>query len=98
MWMSEISASRIKAEIRERLNANIKVDGGKEIHHNIRAVTKGGGLGISPEHEPPAILTKQTNKQTKSRENRTRRISSVKLADQFRFQGNCPPSPPLSQH
>ena len=63
-------------------------------YHNVRAVTKGGGRGISPEHEPPAILMKQT----KSKENRTRRISSVKLVDQFRFQGNCPPSPPLSQH
>ena len=35
----------------EDYSANIKVDGGKEIHHNFRAVTKGRGLGISPEHE-----------------------------------------------
>ena len=77
----------------ERVNANMKVDGGKEIHHNVRAVTKGEGLGISPEHEPPAILMKQTNKQTKSRESRTRQISTVKVA----VSGN-PPSPPLSQH
>ena len=49
------------------LNANIKVDGGKEIHHNVRAVTKGEGLGIFPEHEPPAILMKQTNKQNQGK-------------------------------
>ena len=51
----------------ERLNANIKLDGGKEIHHNVRAVTKGEGLGISPEHEPPAILMKQTKKQNQGK-------------------------------